>query len=75
MEINWIIILDYSYGGLIKIKLSDEERNAAYEYEDFEEFLVTIEKKYGFQLSDCNWMTLENLNETTYINGKEVDHA
>ncbi len=75
MEINWIIILDYSYGGLIKIKLSDEERNTAYEYEDFEEFLVTIEKKYGFQLSDCNWMTLENLNETTYIKGKEVDHA
>ncbi len=75
MEINWIIILDYSYGGLIKIKLSDEERNAAYEYEDFEEFLVTIEKKYGFRLSDCNWMTLENLNETTYKNGKEVDHA
>ncbi len=72
MEINWIIILDYSYGGVTKIKLTDEERNAAYEYEDFEEFMVTLEDKYGFQLSDCNWMTVENLSEITYVDGKEI---
>ncbi len=68
METNWIIILDFSYGGLVKIKLTDEEKAASDEYEDFESFLSTLEEKYEFRLKDCLWMTCETLNETTYIN-------
>lgn len=44
-------------------------------YEDFEEFLSTLEEKYGFRLKDCQWMTTETLNIYHYENGKEVNHA
>ena len=39
MEINYLIILDYSYGELIKIKLTDEEKRQLDEHEDFESFI------------------------------------
>lgn len=75
MEPKYVLILDYCIGTLSIIKLTDEEINESYNYEDFESFLMTIEEKYGFRLSDCNWMVSENLNIYRYKNGKEINHA
>ena len=55
------------------IKLTDEELRESEEYEDFESFLSTIEEKYGFRLSNCQWMTTEELNICRYENGREVE--
>lgn len=75
MEKKYVLILDYCIRALNIIELTDEEINESYNYEDFESFLVTIEEKYGFRLSDCNWMVSENLNIYRYKNGKEVEYA
>ncbi len=75
MEYNYLIILDYSSSRLITIELSKEERDESENYEDFEEYLCTLEEKYGFKLSDVNWMVAESLKVINYKNGKEVSYA
>lgn len=75
METNYVIILDFCGGYLNIIHLTEEEKKESETYEDFESFLSTLEKKYGFRLSDCQWMTTETLQVYRYENGKEVDHA
>lgn len=67
METNYVILLDYSSGEIIKIRLSDEEMQKSESYEDFEMFLSTIESKYNFRLKDCYWMSVEYLKERSYI--------
>ncbi len=73
METNYVIILDFCGGYLNIIHLTGEEKRQSEEYEDFESFLTTLEEKYGFRLSDCQWMTCETLQVYHYENGKEVD--
>lgn len=75
MKPKYVLILDYCTGALNIIELTDEEISSSYEYDDFESFLSTIEDKYGFRLSDCNWMVTENLNIYRYRNEKEVEYA
>lgn len=72
MEPKYVLILDYCCGALNIIELTDEEINESFSYDDFESFLMTIEEKYGFRLSDYNWMTTESLSIYRYKNGKEV---
>lgn len=74
MEPKYVLILDYCIGALNIIELTDEEINRSHEFDDFESFLSTIEDKYGFRLSDCNWMVTENLNVYRYKDGKEVEN-
>ena len=66
MEINYLIILDYSCGELIKIKLNDDEKRQSEEHDDFESFMYTLEEKFDFKVSDCLWMTCEKLSERTF---------
>ncbi len=75
MESNYVIILDFCGGYLNIIHLTEEEKRQSEEYEDFESFLSTLEEKYGFRLSNCQWMTCETLQVYHYENGKELDHA
>lgn len=75
METNYVIVLDFCGGYLNIIHLTEEEKKAADTYDDFEEFLCTLEDKYGFRLKDCQWMTTESLNIYRYEEGKEVSHA
>lgn len=75
METNYVIILDFCGGYLNIIKLTDEELKEGEKYEDFESFLSTLEDKYGFRLSNCQWMTTETLQVYQYENGKEVENA
>jgi len=73
METNYVIILDFCGGYLNIIHLTEEEKRQSEEYDDFESFLTTLEEKYGFRLSNCQWMTCESLQMYRYENGKEVD--
>ena len=73
MEPKYIIILDYCIGALNIIKLTEEELQESENYDDFESFLSTLEGKYGFRLSNSQWMTTETLNVYWYENGREVD--
>ena len=75
MDTNDVIILDFCGGYLNIIHLSEEEKKESEKYEDFESFLSTLEKKYGFRLGDCRWMPTETLQVYRYENGKEVSHA
>lgn len=66
MEPRYIILMDFSTGELIKIKLTNEELKASDEFETFEEFLDTLEDKYDFRVKDCLYMTCQTLSERNY---------
>ena len=66
METNYLILLDYSVGELIKIRLTEQEKIESESYQDFEEFIYTLEDKYNFKLSNCSWMCCEVLSERSY---------
>lgn len=61
MEPRYIILMDFSTGEIIKIRLSELELKASEEYEDFGDFLSTLEEKFEFRLRDCLYMTCHNL--------------
>lgn len=67
METNYVILLDYYDGEITKIRLSDEEKRESENYENFADFLQTIENKYNFNLDNCCWVTAEQLKERNYI--------
>ena len=64
---EYIVLLDYTDGEVIKIRLSEQEEILANEAEDFEEFLRTLEEKYDFRLDNCCWMSTSNLRERSYL--------
>lgn len=64
---EYIVLLDYTDGEVIKIRLSEQETILADEAEDYEEFLRTLEEKYHFRLDDCCWMNTTNLKERNYL--------
>ena len=43
---EYVVLLDYTDGETIKIRLSEEETKLADEAEDYSEFLRTLEDKY-----------------------------
>ena len=73
MEPRFVILLDYSGGYLSIIKLTPEELEESEKFDDFEAFLHTLEDRYEFRLSNCNWMTCETLSIYKYENGKQVE--
>ena len=73
MEPKYVIILDFCIGALNIIKLTEEELQESENYDDFESFLSTLEDKYGFRLSNSQWMTTETLNIYWFEDGQEVD--
>ena len=68
MKVNYLILLDCSVGELIKIRLTEQEKIESEEYEDYEEFICTLEDKYDFKLSNCSWMCCEILSERSFFN-------
>ena len=66
MDINYLVLLDFSVGEIIRIRLSSEEKAESEEYDNFEDFISTLEGKYNFRLSNCSWMCCEVLSERSY---------
>ena len=73
METEYVILPEFSTGEIIKIKLSERQKKESEQYDDFEEYLATLEKEYGFRLDDCQWMITENLDIYCYQNGEEAE--
>ena len=61
-----LFVLLASVGELIKIQLTEQEKIESESYQDFEEFIYTLEDKYDFKLSNCSWMSCEVLSERSY---------
>ena len=61
MNTNYVVILDYSVGEVIKIKLNEEQIKESEKYDDFESYLETLEDKYDFRMKDCYWMSCDTL--------------
>ena len=74
MEPRYVLLLDYNSGNLTIIRLTDDELKTSERYDDFEDFLATLEDRYQFRLKDCNWMTTESLTIYRYKDGKEVSN-
>ena len=67
MEPNYLIILNYVTSQLIKIKLTDEEKQLSEKFDNFEAFIETeMEEKYGFRTKDVHWLVAEDLEEISY---------
>ncbi len=66
METNYIIILNFSVGEVIRIRLDKEQLEESEKYDDFETYLETLEEKYGFRLKDCLWMVIETYQERCF---------
>lgn len=66
MESRYVIIMDFSTGELIKIRLSDEQLKTSEEYDDFGDFLATLEDDYDFRVKNSLYMTSQNLIERNY---------
>ena len=64
---EYIVLLDYTDGEVIKIRLSKQETILGNEAEDYEEFLRTLEEKYDFRLDNCCWMSTTTLKERCYL--------
>lgn len=73
MKPRYVLILDFCVGCLNIIRLTDEELGESENYEDFESFLSTIEGRYGFNLNNCQWMTVERLDVHCYQDGRESE--
>ena len=65
-QTKFVLLLDYTGGTLIKIKLTEEEQEKSLEYEDFEDFLYTLEDRYEFRLRDSEWMRVNEITERNY---------
>ena len=66
-NMEYIVLLDYANGEVIKIRLSEEDTILANEAENYEDFLRTLEDKYHFRLDDCCWMNTADLRERSYL--------
>ena len=55
---KYVLILDFCVGCLNIIRLTDEELRESENYDDFEDFLITIEGTHGFRLNNCQWMVI-----------------
>lgn len=67
---QYVVILNHCSNYVGIIKLTNEEIVESEKYEDFEEFLLTLEDKYEFRLKDCSWIETENIYK--YENGEKI---
>ena len=63
---NYIIVIDYSTGSLIKIKLTEKEKEEFAATDDAESFVDELSVKYGFRMQDSYWMSVDVLQEYNY---------
>ena len=66
MECTYLILLDYCVGEVIKVKLTESEKQQLDQTENHEDFLYSIEDKYHFKVSQVSWMLCDNLCERIY---------
>ena len=68
-----IVLLCYSTSEVLFINLTPEEIKKSEEYDNFEEFLYTLQNRYSFRLKDCYWLVTDDPQVTVYKEGKEYE--
>lgn len=63
---NYIIVLDFLKNRIVKIKLSNEEKQFASSCDALEEFVDLLSEKYDFSLINSQWMTLSDYKEDSF---------
>jgi len=54
-KIKCVILLNHNTGEVTVIHLTEEERQTMLDYDSVEDFLLSIEDKYGFKLMECSY--------------------
>lgn len=72
MNTEYITILDFTTACVTMIHLTEEEQKESEKYDDMYDFLSTLEEKYGFSVSNSQFMFTNSLDIECYENGEEV---
>ncbi len=63
---NYIVILDFVQNKVVKIKLSDEDKQFASSCDDLEELVDALSEVFHFSVSNCQWMALNEYKEDNF---------
>lgn len=63
---NYVIVLDFLNNRIIKIKLSDEDKQFAASCDDLEELVDALSETHHFSFNDCQWMALDEYKEDSF---------
>lgn len=63
---NYIVVLDFIHNRVVKIKLSDEEKQFASSCDDLEELVEALSEVYHFSTVNCRWMALDEYKEDSF---------
>ena len=63
---NYIVILDFVQNRVVKIKLSDEDKQFASSCDDLEELVDALSEVFHFSGSNCQWMALDKYKEDNF---------
>lgn len=63
---NYIIVLDFVHKRVIKIKLSDEDKQFASSCDDLEELVDALSEVCHFSLANSQWMALDEYKEDSF---------
>lgn len=63
---NFIIVLDFVHDRVVKIKLSDEEKQFALSCDDLEELVEALSEVYHFSMANSKWMALDEYKEDSF---------
>lgn len=72
MRTGYITILDFTTSYITVIHLSEAEQKESDKYDSLEEYLYTLENKYGFRVSNSQFMYTESLDIECYENEYQV---
>ena len=63
---NYIVILDFVQNRVVKIKLSDEDKQFASSCDDLEELVDALSEVFHFSVSNCQWIALNEYKEDNF---------
>ena len=63
---DYIVILDFVQNRVVKIKLSDEDKQFASSCDDLEELVDALSDVFHFSVSNCQWMALNEYKEDNF---------
>ena len=63
---NYMVILDFVQNRVVKIKLSDEDKQFASSCDDLEELVDALSEVFHFSVSNCQWIALNEYKEDNF---------
>ena len=70
-DIKAVTLLDVAKGEVVMIKFTESEQQEMKQYDDFSEFLSTLEDIYQFELSNCQYICSDNVRKIGYATTEE----